>query len=169
MAIRIRRVEGSRRSVRGVLVKSLNEARRLHLRTAFLCHSHRDSELAKGLVSLLAEADWDVYVDWEDTAMPEVPSRETASRIQEKIVELDYFLFLATSNSISSRWCPWEIGYADGKKDIDHILIVPTADGSKTHGNEYIQLYRHVDFADTGQIGVWRPGYTHGGVLIKNL
>src|SRR5262249_25705220 len=88
----------------------------------------------------------------------ETPNRETAKRIQAKIIELDWFLFLATANSMSSRWCPWEIGYADGKKQIDQIFIIPTQDGQKTHGNEYLQLYRRIDLAATGQLGTWRPG-----------
>src|SRR5262245_27456812 len=127
------------------MARTLNAARALNLKTAFLCHSHRDTELAQGLVALLLEAGWRVYVDWQDTEMPDTPNRETAKRIQQRIVELDYFLFLATSNSMSSRWCPWEIGYADGKKHIDRILVVPTRDGVKTHGNEYMQLYRRID------------------------
>jgi hypothetical protein len=107
---------------------------------------------------MLAEAGWRIYVDWADVEMPDTPNRETAKRIQQKIIELDWFLFLATANSMSSRWCPWEIGYADGKKHIDQIFIVPTQDGQKTHGNEYLQLYRRIDFATTGQLGTWRPG-----------
>jgi hypothetical protein len=33
---------------------SLTEARFLNLRTVFLCHSHHDAELSKGLISLFA-------------------------------------------------------------------------------------------------------------------
>ena len=39
--------------------------------------------------------------DWEDTAMPEKPTRETAEKIQKKIRDNDWFLFLATPNSTS--------------------------------------------------------------------
>jgi hypothetical protein len=140
------------------VVKSLSEARIARAKTAFLCHSHRDADLAKGLVNMLVEAGWRIYVDWADVEMPDTPNRETAKRIQQKIIELDWFLFLATANSMSSRWCPWEIGYADGKKHIDQIFIIPTQDGQKTHGNEYLQLYRRIDFATTGQLATWRPG-----------
>jgi hypothetical protein len=140
------------------VVKSLSEARIARVKTAFLCHSHRDADLAKGLVNMLAEAGWRIYVDWADVEMPDTPNRETAKRIQQKIVELDWFLFLATANSMASRWCPWEIGYADGKKPIDQIFIIPTQDGQKTHGNEYLQLYRRIDLTTAGNLGTWRPG-----------
>jgi len=150
------------------MIKSLSKARQRRARTAFLCHSHLDADLAEGLVTLLNEAEWTVYVDWNDAAMPDSPNQQTAKRIKEKIVDLDYFLFLATQNSTSSRWCPWEIGYADGRKDNDQILIVPIAEGSKIHGSEYLELYRSVDVLATGQMGVWRP-HNQTGVLIKSL
>src|SRR5438445_2769559 len=71
--------------------------------TAFLCHSHKDGTLVKGLLNLFQEEGWHVYVDWKDDRMPEEPTLETAKRIQAKIVKLDYFLFLATPDSTLSR------------------------------------------------------------------
>jgi TIR domain len=114
-----------------VKARTMAEARAQGLQTVFLCHSHQDDLLVKGVITLLAEAGWRVYVDWADASMPETPTPETAARIKQKIVDMNYFLFLATANSTSSRWCPWEIGYADGKKQIDRILILPTLEGAK--------------------------------------
>ena len=48
------------------------------------------------LVTLLQEDGWRVYVDWQDPAMSEKPTRETAERIKLTIRVMDYFLFLAT-------------------------------------------------------------------------
>lgn len=149
--------------------RTLTEARTQGLQTVFLCHSHHDEVLVKGVITLLEEAGWRVYVDWGDTSLPDTPTRETAERIKQKIVDLNYFLFLATNNSMSSRWCPWEIGYADGKKQIDRILMFPTTDGIRTYGNEYLQLYRHIDLSNLGKVGVWQPGQTDNGILIENL
>jgi len=153
-------------SARGTLAKSasnLTEARSLGLKTAFLCHSHQDATAVQGLLALFQDEGWRVYVDWQDGAMPEKPTRETAERIQRKIREMDYFLFLATENSVASRWCPWEIGYADSQKPVDRLLVIPTEDRSGTwYGNEYLQLYRHVDVAQSGALGVWNPGEDKG-------
>lgn len=147
----------------------LSEARRRGLPTAFLCHSHKDRDLVQGLVNLLAEDGWNIYVDWADDEMPDRPTRETAARIQAKISESKFLLFLATANSMTSRWCPWEIGYANGVKAIDQILIIPTTDNSgKWHGNEYLQLYRKIDIANSGRFGVWHPGQDKG-VELKSL
>jgi hypothetical protein len=114
---------------------------------------------------MLNESGWRVYVDWADAEMPSAPNRDTAERIQQKIVELDYFLFLATANSVASRWCPWEIGYADGKKRVESLLIVPTTDAQNTYGNEYLQLYRRIDLSITRDLRVWSPGQATGSPL----
>lgn len=136
----------------------VEEARAALKQTAFLCHSHQDAQFAKGLQGLLQDQGWQVYIDWEDTSMPPIPSRETAEKIQTRIRQLDWFFFLATSNSMASRWCPWEIGYADGVKDYDAILVFPTRDDAgRSYGNEYVQLYRHVDGAQGGVFGAFFP------------
>lgn len=134
--------------------KSASEGRAQNKRTAFLCHSHLDADLAKGLQGYLHRNGWEVYIDWEDATMPERPDRRTAEKIQAKIRDLEMFFFLATQNSIGSRWCPWEIGYADGVKSLDRILVIPTRDArGVTHGNEYLEIYRHLDKDSTGGIG----------------
>ena len=105
------------------LRKSLREARAQEERTAFLCHSSKDNDLARGLVRLLQDGGWRVYVDYEDTALPLMPDRETARRIRDAIRLTSFFLFLASPNSVQSRWCPWEIGFADGCKNEDKIWL----------------------------------------------
>ncbi len=168
MTLSIRQIRAAANQATPVVARTLTEAKSKNLQTAFLCHSHRDADLVKGMANLLRETGWRVYIDWLDESMPEKPNRETAQKIKNKIVSLEFFIFLATANSMASRWCPWELGYADGKKDIDRILVIPTTDGTKTHGNEYIELYRHIDTSKTGPLAAWRP-YETTGVFIKNL
>jgi len=157
------------RSYRTTLAKSLNEALSKSKQTAFLCHSHKDEELAKGLQVLLAENGWDLYVDWQDHEMPEQPNKETAVKIKNRINTLDWFLFLATPNSTQSRWCPWEIGYADSKKAHDRILIIPTTDSGKWYGNEYLHLYRKISDVTGGGLAAFPAGQNSGGTWIKSL
>lgn len=137
-------------------------------KTAFLCHSHRDYTLAEGLQALLAEQGVALYIDWQDASMPPEPNRETAVRLQQRIKASDWFLFLATANSMASRWCPWELGYADGQKPLERIAIVPTFDGGSTHGSEYLQLYRRVDVTDAGEL-LWIPAGTNQGQYVRNV
>lgn len=132
-------------------------------RKAFLCHSHIDAEYVKGFIQLLKEEYIDVYVDWQDSSMPENTNRETAVKIQKKIQEADYFFFLATPNSVKSRWCPWEIGYADGVKNYESIFIIPTQDrNGYYYGNEYLQLYQKIDKSQQGPLAFWKPNTDNG-------
>jgi len=103
-----------------------------------------------------------------DDSMPEKPNRTTADRIKQRIRDLDYFLFLATSNSITSRWCPWEIGFADPHKYPEKLLIIPTVDGLVVHGSEYLELYRKIDFRKDGTVAAFDPGSFYGTDL-RNL
>jgi len=149
--------------------RSFTEAKAKRQQTAFLSHSHEDKTLAHGLQILLNEHGWDLYIDWQDSAMPETPTMETALKIREKIKSLDWFLFLATPNSVSSKWCPWEIGYADNAKSHNKILIIPTTDSSGIwYGNEYLKLYRRIDTAQGGILGAFDEG-KETGIHIKSL
>jgi len=136
--------------------------KRASQRTAFLCHSHLDRELALGLQAVLRQHGLDLYIDWQDSTMPASPTGETADKLRQRIVNCEWFLFLATANSMSSRWCPWELGYADGKKPNEKIAVVPTRDGQTTHGNEYLQLYRRIEPDVYGGFGIFNPNATSG-------
>ncbi|MHC4875894.1 MAG: toll/interleukin-1 receptor domain-containing protein [Planctomycetota bacterium] len=141
-----------------------------NIKTAFLCHSHKDADYAKGVQVLLAEQGLLVYIDWEDPHMPATPDRRTAERIQQRITDSDLFLFLATPNSTASRWCPWEIGYADGVKRIESIVVIPTSDSSgRFYGNEYLQLYRSIQRTQGGSAAVFAAGSTQGGQSLQRL
>ena len=163
------------RPPRVVIARSLNEALSKNQQTAFLCHSHKDKNLAEGLQNILNESGWDLYIDWLDEELPESPDKNTASKIKNKIGQLNWFLFLATANSTGSRWCPWEIGYADAVKKHENILVIPTEDDSgRWHGNEYLQLYRKITDATDQTINrsgyaVFEPKSSKGGTWVENI
>jgi hypothetical protein len=137
--------------------------------SAFLCHSHRDEELVKGLLVAFEEAGVDLYVDWKDHTLPDIPNVETAQKIQSKIKGCNLFLFLATANSKVSRWCPWEIGYADASSRL--IYIIPTSDYQDSYGNEYLELYPRIDSCSYGAkkgLALFGAGKAEGEWLDRN-
>ncbi len=102
--------------------------------------------------------------------MPDTPDRQTAERIQQRIIELDWFFFLATDNSMKSRWCPWEIGYADGKKQLNSILILKTIDNyGNYYGNEYLKLYRYLSRCADNTYRVFGAAQEYGGIFLKDM
>ena len=137
-------------------------------KTVFHFHSYDDAYLAKGLVQLLFDAGWNVYMDWQAAAMPDAPNQETAQPIKLRFIDVKYFLFLGTPKSTASRRFPCEIDYADEKKQLDRILTVPKAKGLQTHGNEF-QLHHRVDFPDKNELALWQPVQNTNGAFVKNL
>jgi len=126
--------------------------------TIFLSYSHKDIELAKGFQNLLAQYEVYVYIDLQDSELPETPNRSTAETIKDKIKTLDLFFLLATNNALSSKWCPWEIGIADTSKDYNSIYIVPITDQCGNFiGNEYLQLYKRIEISNIGELFVLDP------------
>lgn len=145
----------------------------------FLSHSHNDKDLVEGVVRYFGALGLSVYVDWKDTSMPPTTNVETADRIKARIRKDDLFIFLATKNGCHSKWCPWELGIADDHKRRENILVLPVADPSgRFHGNEYLQLYPHLEFPDTGgekiagvfvdKLAVFSPGALYGGQLVDS-
>jgi hypothetical protein len=163
------RSAASRRSRNYATASNSQSARAQGYKTAFLCHSHHDRTIVEGLIQLFKEQNLHLYVDWMDSEMPETTNGETAKKIKNKIIEADMFLFLATPNSLASRWCPWEIGYADGVKPYERILVIPTTEHGKTYGNEYVDIYRRLDRASDGNLAAWYPGKSTNGTYARSL
>lgn len=136
--------------------------------TIFLSHSHKDKEIAIGFQNLLAQYEINVYIDWQDSTLPDTPNRETADKIKRKIKELNLFILLATDNALFSRWCPWEIGVADSVKDYESILILPIVDyNGEFKGNEYLQLYRRIEIDKVGETFVVEPAFRKYGITFS--
>lgn len=149
--------------------KKLYKSAALAKITIFLSHSHKDSELAAGLKNYLAEIGLSLYIDWQDTDMPANTNFQTALKIKNKIKEMNYFLLLATNNSVKSRWVPWELGVADGYKSYNNILIVPVVDATgKFEGNEYLQVYKRIETTSLGKLAVFEPSITHTSILVES-
>jgi|SRR5579863_2243982 len=114
--------------------------------TMFLSHSHRDRDLIEPTVAFLRSHGVKIYVDWMDEGMPDVVSGETAKKIKERIQQQKKFIVLVTENSKNSRWVPWELGYADPTKGMDHIAAFPVADADNFTDSEYLRIYPKIQF-----------------------
>jgi hypothetical protein len=109
--------------------------------TIFLSHSHKDRDLIEPAIAFLRSHGVKIYVDWMDEGMPDFVSGETAKKIKGKIREQKKFLVMVTENSKDSRWVPWELGFADPVKGMDHIATFPIAEKSDFTQNEYMKIY----------------------------
>ncbi len=119
--------------------------------TIFLSHSSKDRELIEPAIAFLRSHGVTVYVDWMDEGMPDVVSGETARRIKGKIREQRKFMVIVTENSKDSRWVPWELGFADPVKGMDHIAILPVSENGSFVQNEYMKIYPKIQMVS----GIW--------------
>lgn len=133
----------------------VNEARQhgpsFHRTSVFLSHSHLDAKIVKPVVVFLRSMGVDVYVDWMDITMSQTTNGETAQKLKTKIKENEKFIFLATENSLISKWCNWEVGYGDAHKYIEKIAIFPLLERNRRwNGQEYLQIYPCIQKKDYG-------------------
>jgi len=141
-----------------------------HDTTIFLSHSHLDKVLIIGFIQELKESGINVYVDWNDSEIPDRTNRTTAIRIKERIKQNDLFMIFATENALKSRWVPWEIGVADQAKPYDKIFVIPIMrDGTGYSGNEYLQLYNKIIISDnTNKLATFKPRQEKG-ILFESV
>ena len=128
----------------------INESRSFNSHTAdvsiFLSHSHYDMKLVKMARAFFESFGIKIYVDWADHTMPMTTCGETALKIKGKIQQNKFFIFMATDIALISKWCNWEIGYADNWKGWrDKMAILPISDNrDQWKGNEYLQIYPEI-------------------------
>ena len=114
--------------------------------TMFLSHSHKDRDLIQPTLAFFRSHGVRIYVDWMDEGMPDVVSGETAKKLKERIQQQKKFVVLVTENSKDSRWVPWELGYADPTKGMDHIASFPVTESVDFADNEYLKIYPKIQF-----------------------
>lgn len=118
--------------------------------TVFLSHKHDDLVNLKRVVYALEQLHSKVYVDWLDSSMPRITSRDTAVKIKEKIKKLDKFILIASDAAIESKWCNWELGFGDAQKyDSNKIALFPIRQTDNAwKGNEYMSIYPTIQYYD---------------------
>ncbi len=123
--------------------KSFDEAESYDL---FVSHSFKDKDLVIGLRYKFKQCGYKAYVDWIDdhTLDRKAVTPRTAEIIRNRLDHCQGLAYVATANSTSSKWCPWELGLADGK--IGRACILPVMDES-FKGSEYLGLYPYMEYA----------------------
>lgn len=112
----------------------------------FISHSFKDRDIVLGLSHLFTTAGYKIYIDWIDDSNLDRKNvtSETAKIIKNRIRRSTGLSYVSTSNSITSKWCPWELGVGDGmhgKVCILPIMNIPF------NGQEYLGLYPYLEYS----------------------
>ena len=116
----------------------------------FISHSYMDKTLVEVLYNKFEEAGYKVYIDWKEKSPlsnRENVSVETARQLKIRMNNCKGLSYIATSNIVNSKWCPWELGYADGKKNRAAILPITEDTVYEYNGLEYLGIYPYIDYA----------------------
>jgi hypothetical protein len=117
--------------------------------SSFLSHSTKDTDLLPGVIGILEAHGASVYVDKKDESLPPTTSRETASILRGRVKQCKKFILFTTTNSKDSRWMPWELGLADGFRQMPNVTIFPGVDTAHDHTwseREYLGVYDRIVF-----------------------
>lgn len=116
----------------------------------FLSHSSDEpEEILLGLKAMLEDRGLSVYVDkYSDPQLtPDKVTPETAEILRGRMRKSNTLLYVHSQHSKKSRWMPWELGFFDGLKGSVGILPVTRNQEEVFKGEEYLNLYPHVDIA----------------------
>ena len=123
----------------------------------FLSHSYLDKKLVLTLVDLFTKAGYYIYVDWiEDIHLDRSNvTASTAKFIKTRIKQCKGLSYISTSNIVSSKCCPWELGVADGLHNGKACILPVINQGESYNGQEYLELYPYIEYAQRSSDNVY--------------
>lgn len=144
----------------GQLLSKGTRAPRSYIFDIFLSHSSFDKAEIAGIVTLLEDLGYSVYVDFRGDPQLDLNrvNRETAETIRHRLKNSRTLVFVLSVNARRSAWMPWELGYFDGLNK--HIVIFPIERvpvlRRRYKGQEYLKLYDYVEKGslNTGDISL---------------
>jgi len=130
----------------------------------FLSHSHLDSEVVLGICRILrSRFRLSVYVDLDDRELGSggTITPETAGVLRSRMAYSASLIYASSTNSPTSKWMPWELGYFDGLKSTVAILPIDATPKEQFKGQEYLGLYPYVGKSSSA---LWVNGLASGPI-----
>ncbi len=124
-----------------------------NIRDIFLSHSHADRRAVKVLAGRWGPEGFGhaVYADFMDPLLVEASRAGTmdaplADHLRRMIRGCRIFVFVASANSATSGWMPWELGMAHGAVGLVHVYRMGTHAQLAFESREYLKLYEATSF-----------------------
>ena len=117
----------------------------------FLSHSYSDKGMILGVKRFIESKGFSLYVDWVDDKQLDRSkvNKETASVLREQMARCKCLIYAYSPNIAQSRWCPWELGYFDGKNGKSYVMPIVKNESDGYIGVEYIALYNKITEAES--------------------
>ena len=113
----------------------------------FISHSYRDKDHIIALRHFFKRAGFSVYIDWIDdpTLDRTNVTSATAELIKKRLEQCRGLAYIDSYNIPTSKWCPWELGIADGLLGKVCILPITQYDTFEYREREYLGLYPYLE------------------------
>lgn len=130
----------------GVLLEKVAASLAVSEFDIFLSHSLSDHKIILGILLSLEDMGYKVYVDWVHDRQLDRGNvtPDTANLLRHRMRTSKSLFFATTSNSSSSKWMPWELGFKDGLNGKAAILPVSKTNTESFVGQEYLGVYPYV-------------------------
>lgn len=149
------------------LAKAKNASRILEEETAtkrpsydvFFSHSYDDRAIILGAKRFIERKGYTVFVDWlEEPQLNRNKVNKATAAALRSYMDICRCLIYAYSPSIGdSKWCPWELGYFDGKNGKAYVMPIIDEPSQSYVGIEYVGLYPIIreEKAKNGEINLY--------------
>lgn len=140
---------GTSRTAKAVLTEEVATAKAKTSFDIFLSHSTADAEIILGVKGVLEDYGKSVYVDWLEDPQLDTSNvtPATAEVIRARMRQCESLVYVHSTNSGSSKWMPWELGFFDGFNGAVAILPVTKVEQYRYEGQEYLGIYPYLDEA----------------------
>jgi hypothetical protein len=112
----------------------------------FLSHSYDDRKIILGAKRFIESKGYSVFVDWiEEPKLNRNKVNKATAAALRAYMDISRCLIYAYSPSVgNSKWCPWELGYFDGKNGRAYVMPIIDDPLQSYTGVEYVSLYPNV-------------------------
>jgi hypothetical protein len=112
----------------------------------FLSHSYDDRKIILGAKRFIESKGYSVFVDWieEPQLNRNKVNKATAAALRTYIDIFRCLIYAYSPNVGNSKWCPWELGYFDGKNGRAYVMPIIDDPLQSYTGVEYVNLYPNV-------------------------
>jgi len=109
----------------------------------FLSHSYEDRQIILGVKRFIEGKGYSVFVDWIDEPLlnRNKVNKTTAAKLRSYMDISRCLIYAYSPNIGNSKWCPWELGYFDGKKGRAYVMPIVDDSSESYTGVEYVGLY----------------------------
>jgi len=148
------------RATKALKFESRNQILSAGIKCVFISHQKSDRAEAKKIADFLLSLDIDVYFDEYDENLKfkyqDTNPKLVTKAILDGINNSSHMLVLVSSNTLNSRWVPFEVGYGYDKTDVRALTLAGIPKGTLPEYLRSVDVIRDID--DLNNVATYLSG-----------